>query len=741
MKKLPLLIPALIFALGLSTFLSPALLAQSVPQGMKYQAVARDLSGKVLANQEINLKITLYSEIDRKKVEYSEQHSLKSNEVGLFDLVIGEGESLDGTFDEVPWDTKDIWMEVAIRDSDAAEYITINNSRMLSVPYAFHAGTANAISGEGEMTHGPGGVPSNVWSLFGNTEVDDTVDRLGTVNCADLVIITNDLERLRITCEGEVNIAGSINVGDNLDVVNNVHIGNDLTVDNNVTLNVNGGETIIKGNLTVDDMSSTHLTGTLTVDKATDLNSTLNVDGTTTLNDDLTVTGMSPTLLTGTLTVDKATQLNSTLDVSGDASFDQDVDITGDLTAASSKVSGPASLPLGGQSYVACFENTDAASAGTDGIAIKIGNIGGGQSNWHNNGDNDYITFFNGLGNATGSVEGFEILHDNPISTFPAPDFTDFFNIFDFSAAITLPSVDWSNLISFDPPSLSIDFGGLDFGFDPGGLSIDFANEFDPGGFDPGAFFNPGAAVGAAQSIADIVCWGIANGMESLITTNPFDLILAATVIAETNLCKENGGQGGVTYVSFGADYAEWLPRTNPNETMRNGQIVGVKNGRISKHTEGADQILAISTNPIVLGNKPPENREGLYEKVGFMGQVPVMAQGKVRVGDYIIPSGKNDGFGKAVHPDDLTIEHIPLILGRAWSNSENDYLSHINVAVGLNRNDIAKVAMKQEQELKALKDEVSSMRSSVDDQLAELAAKLKLIEHETVMQGSYSKQ
>jgi hypothetical protein len=48
---------------------------------------------------------------------------------------------------------------------------------------------------------------------------------------------------------------------------------------------------------------------------------------------------------------------------------------------------------------------------------------------------------------------------------------------------------------------------------------------------------------------------------------------------------------------------------------------------------------------------------------------------------------------------------------------------------------------MKQEQELKALKDEVSSMRSSVDDQLAELAAKLKLIEHETVMQGSYSKQ
>ncbi len=730
MKKLFLLIT-------LTFIICATAMTQIVPQGMKYQAVARDLSGQVLADQEINLKITLHSDIDRQLVAYSETHDIKTNKLGLFSLVIGDGERLRGTFAEVPWSTRDIWMEVSIKEKESSDFATISNSKLLAVPYAFHAGTAAELVGQSDR--GPGGVPAQVWSLFGNTDVDDTKDRLGTVNCADLVVITNDIERLRITCEGDVSIENSL------------HVGQDLTVDYNTYLNVDGGETVVNGDLTVDNMSSTYLTGTLDVDKATNLNSTLevdgatdlnddlNVDGTTDLNDDLTVTGMASTYLTGTLDVDKATNLNSTLEVDGDATFHGAVDIDGQIDASAVYISGSASLPLGGQEYVACFENTDAASVGSDGIAIKIGTTGG-TSNWHDDGDNDYITFFNGQNQATGSVEGFEIGHDNPISTFPNPDFTDFFNILDFSGAFTVPSVDWGGLINFSPPSLSIDFGGVDYSFNAGGISFDFG-EFDPGGFDPAAFFNPGAAGGAAQSIADIVCWGISNGMESLITTNPFDLLLAATVIAETNLCKENNGKGGVTYVSFGADYAEWLPRAQSNETMHHGQIVGVKNGKISKNTENADQILAISTNPIVLGNKPPEDKEFLYEKVGFMGQVPVLVEGKARVGDYIIPSGNNDGMGKAISSEDLTIEHIPGILGRAWSDSENDHLSYINVAVGLNRNDIATVAMKQEKQLKELQGELISMRASIQDQLLRITEKVELLENDGAPPQSFAQQ
>ena len=40
----------------------PQLMAQGVPQGMKYQGVARDADGNVLANQRIALKINLNGE-------------------------------------------------------------------------------------------------------------------------------------------------------------------------------------------------------------------------------------------------------------------------------------------------------------------------------------------------------------------------------------------------------------------------------------------------------------------------------------------------------------------------------------------------------------------------------------------------------------------------------------------------------------------------------------------------------
>lgn len=399
-------------------------------------------------------------------------------------------------------------------------------------------------------------------------------------------------------------------------------------------------------------------------------------------------------------------------------------------------VKGPANLGIGGQNYVAIFENNDPTDpsnnrTGTDGIAIKIGSNGSAREEYLPNSGNDYITFLNGKEERTGSIEGFDIEEDNPIWDFPGLDFDDFFNVLDFDNVFTAPSFDANNFITFTPPSLDIDFSDVFdpvVNFDAGGLSIDW-NAFDPGGFDFDSFFNPTAAGSAAQSLQDLSCWSMKHDLQSMMTTNPFDLAMSGLIIARTNLCKDNNGKGGVTYTSYGADYAEWLPRFNTEEEIFQGQIVGVKNGRISKITKGADQILAISTNPIVLGNEPIEGQEANYEKVGFMGQVPVLVKGKVREGDYIIPTGQNDGFGIAVPTDELELKHIPLILGRAWSNSENDFLSYINVAIGLNRNDLAKITLQQQEEIITLKEKVQLLEASANqiNDLADRLAKLEL--------------
>ena len=63
----------------------------------------------------------------------------------------------------------------------------------------------------------------------------------------------------------------------------------------------------------------------------------------------------------------------------------------------------------------------------------------------------------------------------------------------------------------------------------------------------------------------------------------------------------------GVTYQSGSGDYAEWLPKLNPGEKFVPGDIVGVKNGFISRNTSDADHFLVISHNPIVLGNMPEQ--------------------------------------------------------------------------------------------------------------------------------------
>ena len=122
---------------------------------------------------------------------------------------------------------------------------------------------------------------------------------------------------------------------------------------------------------------------------------------------------------------------------------------------------------------------------------------------------------------------------------------------------------------------------------------------------------------------------------------------------------------------------------------MEAGEIVGVTNdGKISKNTLNAHHCKVISTAPIVLGNWQGDDKKAEVEKVAFLGQVPVKILGKVQAGDYIIPSGKNDGTGIAVSPKNISATNYQKIVGIAWESSENEGLKKINVAIGQNNHE-----------------------------------------------------
>jgi hypothetical protein len=100
----------------------------------------------------------------------------------------------------------------------------------------------------------------------------------------------------------------------------------------------------------------------------------------------------------------------------------------------------------------------------------------------------------------------------------------------------------------------------------------------------------------------------------------------------------------------------------------------------------------------------PKEGTEKDYEKVAFMGQVPAYVWGNVEKGDYIVATGFSDGFGIAINPAKMKIEDYKKIVGVAWSSTTGKGISMVNVAIGLNRNDMADVLQKQQAEINELK-------------------------------------
>jgi len=147
-----------------------------------------------------------------------------------------------------------------------------------------------------------------------------------------------------------------------------------------------------------------------------------------------------------------------------------------------------------------------------------------------------------------------------------------------------------------------------------------------------------------------------------------------------------------VEYSSGNGDYAEWLERLDPAEPITTGDIVAVKGGKITKDLEGAEQIMAVSHRPIVLGNMPEKSKIHLGNNVAFMGQIPVKVMGPVRAGDYIVAKSAVPGYGVAISPKNMTAADFRLAVGRSWETRETDGPKMVNTVVGVHNHDFLRI-------------------------------------------------
>lgn len=144
----------------------------------------------------------------------------------------------------------------------------------------------------------------------------------------------------------------------------------------------------------------------------------------------------------------------------------------------------------------------------------------------------------------------------------------------------------------------------------------------------------------------------------------------------------EGNGSGGVTLTSGSGDFAELLPRARESESIEAGDVVGVFGGEITKRTAGAEQVMVVTDRAMILGNAPGSEARDGYEKVAFVGQVPVTVRGPVEKGDLLVASGRDDGTARALAPSDYSPGADGPMIGKAWEASSGG-TQRVNALVG----------------------------------------------------------
>lgn len=134
--------------LTLSACFVMGILFAQTPQAFKYQAVARDNNGSVIANQSVGFRISILQNSPSGTAVYSETHTIASNDFGLVNMDIGTGTVVSGIFANIDWGAASHFVKIEMDITGGSSYLLMGTSQLLSVPYALHAATANNVAND-----------------------------------------------------------------------------------------------------------------------------------------------------------------------------------------------------------------------------------------------------------------------------------------------------------------------------------------------------------------------------------------------------------------------------------------------------------------------------------------------------------------------------------------------------------------------------------------------------------------
>lgn len=130
---------------------SGSVFAQGVPQGIKYQAVVRDLNGDIVSQKPIRITLSIIQyqaslcpgNPEGCDAVYSETHTIQSNIFGLVNFEIGRGTpSSPLHFEDIDWGAAPHYMQLEL-EIQGTGFTNMSTVELLSVPYALYAESSN----------------------------------------------------------------------------------------------------------------------------------------------------------------------------------------------------------------------------------------------------------------------------------------------------------------------------------------------------------------------------------------------------------------------------------------------------------------------------------------------------------------------------------------------------------------------------------------------------------------------
>jgi len=350
---------ALLSVFWLTCISTTHLSAQEVPGAINYQAIVRDSETFLpISDRGAYVSVEFLDGPDGDVLYREEFSAVQTGKAGLINLSLGQGNPLINTFEEISWETGNVWLRLSVDIGNGLNIL--QETPFNTVPYAFYAQSSGGSDGDIDPTNELIQSIDLENSLLEITEGDSTI----TVDLSTLINDDDsdpDNERIdSLDFDAETNILYVYESGNQFEVT------------------LNPGElTSTLQDLSYDEEN--HILTITELEDATSVNLTPYLD-----NTDAQTLSLENTVITisgSESSVDLIDLLNTNVDLDPDPSNElQDIELNGNELSITNN---PLATPVDLSSYLDNTDNQDLTLSGStlslsgDGTSVDLSTVPG----------------------------------------------------------------------------------------------------------------------------------------------------------------------------------------------------------------------------------------------------------------------------------------------------------------------------------------------------------------------------